>query len=284
MSYVPEFSDLRPEVRVGVASTLTFYPKAIGAGNVTASSVAGDCTATIYDPSGNVLSGPTQITPVAVSGLGSRFDIAVPAIGTMAEDYRVDVAWKVSGESLARLDALYFDVCREPWSTSSVTLSSLLSYVPDIADRLERQAAVLNQTVEQRAAVLGHQARVELGNWLRQTVAEDVGRLMPRISAKVTDVSAADGYLRPRLVKDRARLANVEVKLALAAAFAGDMRADDEDGQGDGVATLQSYWAAEAKSSYRAIGPMRYDIDDDGVVDTVARDVNRYTPSRRVQS
>jgi hypothetical protein len=282
VAYAAELDDLRQEVRLNVATTIVFWPKVDGSGNVTASSNAGDNTVEIRKPSGEVEQASTNISPTAVASVGSRFDISVPAIATLGEDYHAVLTWRESGSSFARLEVIYFDVVREPWGPSSVSLNSMQSLVPDIGDRLNRQASRLSQTAEQRASVVGHQARIELGNWLRQAVTEDTQRMSSAVSDEVLRSTTLDAYLRPRLIKDKTRLHNIEVKLAVALAYGADMRADSEDG--DAVAGLYEKWLEAAKTSFSAMGPLKYDLDDTLAVDTTIRDVGRFIPVSRVQS
>lgn len=280
MVYAVELDDLRQEIRRNVATTIIFWPKIDGTGNVGASSVAGDNRIEIRNPDGSVQTSETNITQTPV-GTVSRFDIAIGAIDQMDEDYHAVLTWRETGTTLARLEAIYFDVVREPWGPSSVSLNSLQSLSPDIVDRLTRQGNRVSQTPEARASVIAHQARIELANWIRQAVSEDVDRMSPLISDTVITQST-DSYLRPRLIKDKTRLHSVEVKIAMALAYAADMRADAEEG--DAVAQLRAHFLAEAKSSFSALGPLKYDLSDDLSVDTTVSEINRFIPVRRVQA
>lgn len=274
--------DLRQEVRVDAAGTVVFYPKVDGVGNATAS---GTCTATIYKPDGALITGPTVIAPIAVSGVGSRFDVAVPAITDKQEDYYVVILWQTADAGPYETTT-YFDVVREPWGPSTTSLNTLQSLAPDLADRIGRQAARLGQTAAQRASVIGHQARIELGDWIRAAVSADIGRMATVLSE--THMTSRlgpynyDQYLRPRLIKDTARLATIEAKLAVSMAYRADQRAGDEADDGsDTVAQLAGQWFAAAKASFNAMGLLRYDIDDDGRVDTLLTSVSRFIVQRR---
>lgn len=268
MPYAAEFDDLRQEVRVSTASTIVFWPKLDGSGNVLASPTAGHCTVEIFGPAGEVVAASANITPTTVVDV-SRFDIAVPAIATLGEDYFAKLTWRQSGGSVSHVETIYFDVCREPWGSSSVSLNSLQSLCPDIGDRLTRQGARVSQTREQRASTVAHQARVELGEWLRAAIADDGTRL-----------GRDDGYLRPRLIKDKTRLHTVETKLALALVFGAELRSD-EDGS---IAAQHTRWLEAAKASFKALNPLKYDLDDDLDVDVEVRSVPRFIHVRRVQS
>ena len=281
MAYAAEWDDIRQELRASLAGTVIFWAKVDGTGNTTASSVAGDCTFEVFDCVGTSIQAVANITPTAVTGVGSRFDCAVSAISTIAEDYRLDLIWKVSGGAKV-LDRIYFDVVAEPWGRSTVSLNSIISLCPDLQDRITRQGARLSQTAEQRASTLGHLARVELSEMLRAQVLEDVPRLTPVMSATSLGRLTPDGYLRPRLIKDRARLHAVETKLAIAICLRGDLRADVDEG--DGVHALYSAWMEQALASFKSMGPLRYDIDDSGTVDTKIKDVGRYYVQTRAQS
>lgn len=277
MPYAAELDDLRQEVRLSVASTIVFWPKLDGTGNAVAA--ASGNTVEILKPDGTTISGPSALSPTDVSGV-SRFDLSIPAISELGEDYFAKVTWRENGTTFDRLETVYFDVCREPWGPSSVSLNSMQSLVPDIGDRITRQGARLSQTAVQRASVLGHQARVELGEWLRAAVSEDTARMSSVISSTVL-VPNYDAYLRPRLIKDKARLHTIEVKLAIALAYKADLRSESAD---DAIHALYKHWLEAAKTSFRGMGSLKYDLDDSLVVDTKANEVGRYTPMRRVQS
>ena len=120
MAYALE-SNLRPEVRRSTATTVQWWPKVDGTGNATASATAGHNYFIVYDPAGVEVQAQTNVSPTSVTGVGSRFDLSVPSISTMGEDYRIDLFWRVSGESLERLESIYFDVVREPWGPSTVS-------------------------------------------------------------------------------------------------------------------------------------------------------------------
>lgn len=281
MTYAPELDDLRQEVRAATASTLYFWPKIDAAGNVAASATASDNTYEVRDPSGAVVQAATNAATSLHFGR-TRLDLAIPAIATMAEDYFALISWREAATTFTYQERVYFDIVTEPWGPSSVSLSSLQSLVPDVADRLGRQGQRLGQDAAARASILGHSARIELGQWVRQAVTEDTSRMVPIISDQLVSQGDASSYLRPRLIKDKSRLHNVEVKLALHLAFVGDMRADSDDG--DPVATLAAYWLDAAKQSFKSMTPLKYDLDDNGTVDTEIADVGRFVIQRRVQS
>ena len=280
MVYAAEFDDLRQEVRLSTATTIIFWPKVDGSGNVTASPTSGDNTVEIRNPDGTVQTASANITPTVVASVGSRFDISIGSIGTLNEDYHAVLTWRVTSTTFDRLEVIYFDVVREPWGPSTVSLNSMQSLVPDIGDRITRQSARLSQTVEVRASTIAHQARIELGNWLRQAVSDDVTRMSNFISDQVL-ASQYDSYLRPRLIKDKTRLHNIEVKLAIALSYMADMRADAEEG--DGLASLYDRWYKAAKESFAGMGPLKYDLDDNLTAETIISDAGKFINARRAQ-
>lgn len=291
MAYSLELDDLRQEVRKDTASTVIWWPKIDGAGNITASAVAGQCTYEIRDAANIVVQASANITPTVVTSIGSRFDFSIPAIATMAEDYFVLLTWQVAGETFVHTQTIFFDVVREVWGPSTVSLQVLQTLQPDIGDRILRQAARLSQTDKQRASSIGHLARVELGEWIRASVTADVARILSSISAPRTTTTftrplITDGYLRPRLIKDKSRLSTVEAKLAVSIAYRSDARAgdDDDEAPADAVAAMAKDWLEQARASFMAMGALRYDLDEDLTADTLITPATHFVNMRRVQS
>lgn len=289
MAYSLETDDLRQEVRKDTASTVIWWPKVDGTGNVTASATAGHCSFEVYDPSGTVVQAVTNVTPTVVTSIGSRFDLSIPAIATMGEDYYALIYWRVTSETFVRTNTVFFDVVREVWGPSSVSLQILQTLQPDIGDRILRQGDRLTQTAIQRASSIGHLARVELGEWIRAAVAADVQRIASSTSSATTTgglPQITDGYLRPRLIKDKSRLATVEAKLAVSIAYRSDARAgeDEDESAADAVAALAKDWLERARASFTAMGALRYDLDENLTADVLVTPATRYIPMTRVQS
>lgn len=273
-------SDLRREVRKSVASTLSAYPRIDGTGIVTPSSAA----FVVYDSAGASLQASTSATLTAIEDVGSRLDMAIPAIAAYQEDARVEYSFVYSGATYT--DVVYFDVVRDPMGPSRIDLDGLKQLEPGIGERIKAQAKLLDQGPEQRASSLAHLARVTLCEWIRAQVSADA---LARASTPSTTTSGSvpidAAYLRPRLLLDRARLHGVEIKIAMAYVYRADKRAGDEEDEGaDAVAAQEKAWMEAARSSFATIGALKYDASDDGVPDTVIEDLGRTVKQRRVQS
>lgn len=280
MVYTPELIGLRREVRRSTVTTLTYWPKLEPTGNITASATASDNTYEVFDYGGVSIQASGNITVVAVTGVGSRFDLSIPSIATLAEDNFVRMRYRETGVATVYQQTIYFDVVTEPWGPSQVSLNSLQDLVPTIGDRINRQALSVGRTQEQHASQLAYQARVQLDEWLRGKISEDAAAAGANIN--VRGPSLADRYTRPRLILNKERLHTIEVRLALACAFRGDMQRDvDSEEQG---ANLFEYWRQEAETSFRGLGPLKYDWTDDQIVDVVKEDLGRVQHMRRVQA
>ena len=271
-----ERDDLRHEARQGLASTLVFWPKVDGIGNVLVSATAGQNRATFYDSRGNLISGPTNISGTTVSGV-SRFDISVPAIADLQEGAYVVVTYTPDGtqhpgEAIERVHTIPFDVVLQPWGQSTVSLNDLQDRFPTIVGWLTRMAQVLDASSPPTAAVLAsrfaHKAHAELYVWIRNKM---------RIEQSARGIA---GYLRPRLIVDRLRLHPLEVELALSLIFEANVSTAAE---GRDAAELADRFRKAATTRFAVIGDLEYDATEDRLPDTKLETLSRTVPARRVQ-
>tara|TARA_Y100000310_G_scaffold325083_1_gene388023 strand:- start:1378 stop:2202 length:825 start_codon:yes stop_codon:yes gene_type:complete len=246
VAYLAELDDHRWMVRQGYASnTVTFWPKAHGAGNV---QVTDTPTYEIFSPGGTSIgSGNTTVTTDAS---GDQLDVTVDASATatyvLDENYRIDVTWVYSGTTY--VTAVYFDCVRSVVNDAlGVSLNDLVEEVSDAAERLTRQGAaiVTGRTAEQHASTLAYKA------W------EDV-RTMLRAQAGV------QGTTYPRLIIDRAALRRVVIAQALHRMYRAEGGGVDSESR-----ALAEDWREEATSRLRGLGRLAYDSSDDGVPDSV---------------
>lgn len=280
MVYTPELEGLRREVRRNIATTLIYWPKLDATGNITASATASDNTYEVFDYGGTSIQASANIAVAAVASVGSRFDISIPAIDTLREDYFVRMRFRQTGVATVYQETFYFDVVTEPWGPSTVSLNNLQDLIPTIGDRINRQALAVGRTQEQHASSIAYHARVQLDEWLRSKIGEDAS--VAGQSINTSGVVPVGRYVRPRLILNKERLHTIEVKLTLAYVFRGDMQRDVESEEQS--ANLFEYWLKEAETAFRGMGPLKYDWSDDQVVDVVKEDIGRVQHMRRVQA
>lgn len=257
MTIVFELEGLRLEVRRDVATAVEFWPTVAGEGRVTASATAADNTFAVYSPAGELLQGPTNATVDNASG-ASKLSGTIAALSTLAENYRVTWRWKVNGEAFEYQTSLFFDVVTEPWGAPRVTLEAMGARVANLVDRVRRQARAIGRTEAELASKYAVDARITLDEWLRAKVAEEGAAAVS--SGRVSSEVASAKYIRPRLILDRERLFAVELKLAIANAFRADMNArEDAD---EKASALYAFWRDDAESSFRGLGGLAYDFED----------------------
>lgn len=274
--FATENDALRREVRKGVQTTLSMHPKLAGE-NVQVASA----TWTLVTPTGNITHGPVSASIVAV-GDYSRLDFVIPAQSTLDEDYRLDVEWTTTSGA-SRFSTLQFDVVLHPFGDPSVSLNSLLEERPDVQDRLQRMGLRLgfspSNAAQRMAGVFAIRARVELDAMIRDSVAQDAGRLSPQ--PRTTQLAPLNRYSRPYLILNRERLDRVERKLAMRLLFAADMQGGP-DSQEEASA-LYAHYDREVENAWRQVGPLKYDSAHDLQTDTTLADVGRSIRLQRVQ-
>ena len=254
MAYAKELDGLRPEVRQGVASTLSFWPKIAGTGNVAASATASHNTYVVKDPSGLVIQSSANATRTTVGSV-SRLDLSIPAISTLDEDYRVEITWRESGGSVDYFDVLFFDVVLWPWGPPSVSLNDLQEERADAEEICTRHGLKLAITAAEMAAIYAVRARVEIDRMVRDQIVSDSNGFAQ--SGQI-HLSSAPSRGRPHLILNRERLNLVERKLAVRCMFEADMT-DPEPGSGDESGALFAHFKASAESAWRSVGPLKYD-------------------------
>lgn len=247
MSYIRELDSIRPELRKGVAGTLSVFARVDGALTTATSG-----TFQVHGDAGEVLQGTTAVTVTAVSGV-SRLDCAVGAISEYHDGARLEITWTPTAGAV-RFDAVLFDVVRHPWTRSqTVTLNDLRETRPDVDDVLDRIGIRLGYATgqvaqETAAAVFAERARAELDAWIRAS-------------------SASLAKPRPALIVDRLALHRVELSLALSLLYAS-LAVDPTEGT-DEPSALSRYYRGVADAAYRQI-PLVYDVDEDGRPETVS--------------
>lgn len=269
-----ERDSLRHEARKGIASTLVFWPKADGVGNVQVSAAS----ATVYDHAGNALAGPTALVPVLVSGV-HRLDVAVPAVDELQENGSAVITYTPDGaqhpgEDIERVHTVLFDVVLQPWGDSTVSLNDLQSRFPTIIGWLKRMVDILDPngtdglTAAELASRKAHEAHAMLYVWIRNKL---------RLERSTRGLM---GYLRPRLIVDRLRLHPIEVELTLHTIFEGNI---SESAEGRDAAVLADRTLDKAKQKFAGLGDLEYDSNEDRVVDQAVESLSKSVPARRIR-
>lgn len=272
MAYAFERDDLRQELRLSAAGTIYFWPKVPGTGNV---AVTGSPTYTVHNPDGTQIESGTA-TATDVGGV-DRIDCAVASIATLDEDYQVRISWAYSGANY--FDIVSFDVVRWPYPDYTITLNDLQEERPDVGDTLTRLGARMNsQTSEQLASIFGYRARVELDAMVREQIEQDKTAFGKDFESAGV---ARETYSRPTLIINRERLNRVERKLALKLIYAADAT-NPEDGD-DESAALYRFYKNEVATTWRGMGPLKYDVGEDMVPDKTIHQATRSITLRRVQ-
>ncbi|MEQ8278330.1 MAG: hypothetical protein RMA76_38160 [Deltaproteobacteria bacterium] len=263
--YVPELDELRWEVARNTAGVVSFFPKVPGTGNVTATTA----TYELFDPLGNSIgTGSATIAAVGTPSV-SRIDVPVPALATLDEDYQARIVWRETGGSSDRTAIVLFDVVMYPLERSVLSLNDLLVLRPEIGQVLERLGLRFSPALsdEAMASEYGYQARLELDAMIRAQIEQDAAR-DPK-------------NRRPNAVLNRERFMRVERNLALKIIYFADC--SNPESEEDESAGLGRYYRTQADQAWASIGPLKYDADEDLVVDTVEDNVGRVVFARRVQ-
>jgi len=248
MAYAAERDDVRAEVRKDSSGTLAYWVKALGL-NATASTAY----YSIFDSDGAAIQAEAAATITAVSGVGSRLDLTIPAISSYQDGARIDLRFTVS--TVEYYDTILFDVVKTPWlSSGGVSLNDLREERPDIDEIMDRIGVRLGYTTgdtaqTQAAAIYAYRGRAVLDSWLRGSASEV-------------------GKLRAALIVDRRALNRVERYLALNAIFAG-LSQNPIDGT-DESGALARYYEGQARAAYASI-TLSYDSDEDGTADSKPR-------------
>ena len=242
-----------------MAHTFAVWPKVDGVGRVLVSSAS----VTFYSPTGNVVGGPTALSPVTVSGR-SRLDVEIPALSDLEEDYLAlltytpDSATHGAAEAYQRERQVLFDVVLHPWGESELAIEDLEDLRPSIRPVLSRIVEQLDPagteglTAEALASRYCYRAHAELYELLRVRAAQDYP-------------DRPLGFIRPRLILDRRRLNPIEVHLAMALIFAGIAGYDADSGEAH---ELAKKYSAEAQTRLGTLDRLTYDRSEDRVADS----------------
>lgn len=259
MPFYNHYDRIRAEVTKDVGGTVSFWPRVDGVGNVEVDSA----TYTLLDPAGAVIAtGSATLTEIGALTTVHRLDVSVSAAqaATLDEGYQCRFVWTADDHDVTnRVDLILWDVVRFPFTSNPLTsLSDLQAIRPTIDERLERFAqplGLVTDAAEQAAMVFGHQARAELYAWIKAAAVE----------LRTT---------RPALILDRQPLAQIEAYLALAKVFEADAAgpsAVDDGGADDEASGLARFYRGMAMAAWRAIQPLSYDRDEDGIEDEQLR-------------
>jgi len=272
VTYKPEFSDLRQELELSQAGTITYWPTVMGVGYVNIA--AGDPhTYTVNDTAGTELESGSVNATLDVDV--SKLSISVSAITTLGEGYSVRIAFTHSGTR--HFDVVYFDVVKWPYQEKLLTLSDLMRDRPDIHRVCDRLGNEREQTAEQVGAEFGYQARVEVWASIRDQVRTDRESAAPAVTHSGTDYGKL--YTRPRLILNRESIRRVERKIAVSLVYQADMKGAEDDS-----ALLYEHFSKQAQMAWRGVGPFEYDRDEDLVPEETIVDPLRGYSTRRVQS
>jgi hypothetical protein len=282
VTYARELDELRREVRKDVATTLKFWPKIDGA-NVIAEDTGSVNVFTVYDSNGAVLQASTAatVTDIGSPDEYSYLTLSIPAISTLQEDCTVQITWYQDTIATAHFDVISFDVVLYPLGGPSVSLNDLLEERPDCGEVLDRLGVLLGYTTgdaakKGMAAVVAYRGLIELDGKIRNAVAKSQNSDVPSYTSTLT--SGTPIYTRPYLILNRERLNAVERKCALKALYAADMSEPEGD---DESAALYRFYAQEAETAWRGVGPLKYDSVEDLVPDTELTGLNRCVSLRR---
>lgn len=258
MAFAQERDELRAEVRRNTSGIITYWTKADGV-----NSTASAAYYAVFDSSGRALQSEQAATITAVTDVGSRLDLAVPAIDSYEDGARLDLRFTVSG--VEYYDTILFDVVRVPFLRSGgVSLNDLREERADIdvvLDRIgQRLGYASGDTAQaQAASIFAFRARGVLDSWLRASSSEV-------------------GKLRAALVVDRRALLRVERLLSIHLVFLS-LATNPSDGE-DETSALARYYESSARAAYQALN-LSYDFDEDGVPDVKPKSGVVYV--RRVQ-
>lgn len=274
MAYVKELDDLRREIRLGESSTVTFWPKIAGTGNVAID--AGTGTFTVHQPDGTQIQSSTAITESDQGGYDS-LPCVVSAINTLDEGYQIRVTYDVN--SVTYRDIILADIVQWPYSYGghgSISLNDLLEERPDIERVLDRHAIKFaSATTEVAASIYGYRARVHSDMLIRQRIRLD--------STTAPDAESAGSlsgsrFTRPALILNRGQFNMFERYIALMLIFEADAK-DPEEGTSESDALYRHY--LKRSSDTLSMLHTEYDSGEDLEVDTVLTDAGRVATLRR---
>lgn len=137
MTFAAELDDRRQEARRGYASNpVYFWPKVAGLGNVFVASSPAPTFATSKPDGAAIASG--SATVATFDGV-TRLGVTIDASGLeLDENYACHFTWTYDG--LQHVDTVRFDVVREPYDGSDVSLNDLLDELAELRELLEGQA------------------------------------------------------------------------------------------------------------------------------------------------
>ena len=236
--FMPEITT-HAEVAKSSGGRVVFYPTAVGTGSANVSSA----TAEIYK-SNTSISAPTVTINQLALGRGDQLLIPVDAGLEYGEDYRVDLSITFSPSGDAAFASVPFDVCFMPFGASAVTYDTVWQRMNMLSGSLADDAAQKDVTVHELVSNYAAAARSE-------------------VDAMFRNRATADGNIRARMVFDKARLNDIELKLAIAIIFEAHANGRDDDP----LLRLADIWRKKANDAMQAMS-VRYDIADDGSPDT----------------
>lgn len=181
----------RPELALGVAGYLRYWPKVRGA-NVLATSV----TYRVLDPAGVEVVASTSTTPATIDGV-SRCAVSLTPSGglwRLAEDWRIEFTFTAideDGLSASYVQSLNFDVVIEPLGDLGVSLNNLAGDDNAASVICERHASALDpqRSAQNQAQIYVMEAVADLRKLLKRKVKER-GEEWPRYIANKDDLRA----------------------------------------------------------------------------------------------
>lgn len=259
MGYELQSDLVRPEAKQGQATPVSLYPTLNGA----RVSALGS-TWEVFDRSGKSYgSGTTNPTSVMVGTKSvSEFQLTIPAISDLDEDYRLEVTW-TDASSMQRVSIVTFDVVIAPLG-DTLSYSDLQEELQSVGPMLVTFGQRLGETGTDEAKrdramyVLAKKARAEMIAWLR----------------------TAEGP-RPYMIIDRYAINPVERTIALRDLFLSIAK-NPEDGEISADASYRHYrmLAKERFANLR----IAYSEDDDLTPDDTTRSLGASHSQVREQS
>lgn len=251
--FMPEVTT-HAEVSKSAGGRVIFYPTAVGTGSANVSSA----TAEVFRGSTSVSTPTVTINQLAL-GRGDQLVIPIAAGLDYGEDYRVDLSMTLSPSGDAAFSSVPFDVCFMPFGPSAVTFDAVWQRMHMLSGSLANDAQEKDVTVHELVSNYAAAARSE-------------------VDAMFRNRASADGDIRARMVFDKARLNDIELKLTIAIICEAQTSGHEDDPK----LKLAEVWRKKANDAIQAM-TVRYDTSDDGAADTEPTNAFRNVTMTRVR-
>ena len=266
MTFLYEQDDLRPQMALGAAGTIRVVPKIDGI-TVNAADIVSSTWAVTTPANRPIASGTLSVVSLTQGARTvAAFDVPVPAISDLDEDYLAKVDWATAARSGKEI--VTFDVVVSPLP-ELVSLNDVVRHRSNAAqmfERIGRNQGEPSSSSAQEAAEAGVRSIAILG---RQ-------EMMTRLRRRAHD----EGKPYPAQILDRRELGRVEVLFTLRALFAALAR-DPQEGE-DEASALYRHYTNQADMAFENMRVAYHTSDDLGVVGVT--DFNQTFYLRREQA